>query len=190
MPILTENWHTWYIGGVNSESRLWFLKFLPQIHFWANLGPKSQSCLFCLKIGTHDISKILILISTLVFWICEPKPISGQIWANKVKVVQFSWKLAHRVSRRYWFLFRHFELKKSKLFLLPEKWHTRTVYRRCWFLFWYYFSQISNLNLGDADSYSEISFLKIHFLDKFESKNLNSSLCLEAGTQSILRMWL
>ena len=44
----------------------------------------------------------------------------------------------------------------------------------------------------DADSYFEIRFLKfqtyIHFLDKFESKKLNSPLCLEAGTQSILRM--
>ena len=32
----------------------------PKIHFWANLGPKIQSCPFCLKIGTHSISRILI----------------------------------------------------------------------------------------------------------------------------------
>ena len=28
----------------------------PKIHFWANLEPKSWSCLFCLEIGTHGIS--------------------------------------------------------------------------------------------------------------------------------------
>ena len=32
----------------------------PKIHFWANLGPKIQSCPFCLKIGTHSISRMLI----------------------------------------------------------------------------------------------------------------------------------
>ena len=46
--------------------------------------------------------------------------------------------------------------------------------------------------LEDADSYSEISFLNfqtnIHFMGKFESKKLNSQTCLEAGTQSVLRM--
>ena len=26
-PFFTENWHTWYIGGVDSESRLRILKF-------------------------------------------------------------------------------------------------------------------------------------------------------------------
>ena len=66
----------------------------------------------------------------------------------------------------------------------------------------------------DADSYFDvISFLKFQtlilsmlililglvlwsskpnsiFLGKFESRKLNSLLCLEAGTQSILKMWL
>ena len=45
----------------------------------------------------------------------------------------------------------------------------------CWFLFWDYFPEIPNLN---------------PFLRKFESKKLNSPLCLEAGRQSILRMLL
>ena len=117
----------------------------PKTHFWANFGRKSQSCSFFLKIGTHCILTMLILIPTLVFWIANPKSIFGQIWTEKVKVVCFAWNLAHP---RY----------------------------RYWFLFWYQFSQILNLNLEDADSYSEISFLKfqtqIHFLDKFESNNL------------------
>ena len=39
----------------------------PKIHFWANLGQKSQSFLFCLETGMHGISRMLILIPTLVF---------------------------------------------------------------------------------------------------------------------------
>ena len=79
----------------------------PKIHFWANLGPKIQSCPFCLKIGTHGISRMLILIPTLVFWISNPNFLFGQIWAKKVKVVRFNWKLAHMISRGCWFLFQH-----------------------------------------------------------------------------------
>ena len=148
MSILTENWHTWYFGGVDSESRLRFLKFQPQnpflgkfgpknskfclkigahsisrmlipnpdlnfsnfdpkIHFWANLGPKIQSCPFCLKIGTYGISRMLILIPTLAFWISNPIFLFGQISAKNVKVVRFNWKLAQMISRECWFLFQH-----------------------------------------------------------------------------------
>ena len=147
---MNESWHTWYIGVVESESILRFLKIRPQnpfmgkfgpknsklpflseigthsiswmlipnpdldfwnfdpkIHFWANLDPKIQSCPFCLKIGTHGISRMLILIPTLVFWISNPNFLFGQIWAKKVKVVRFNWKLAHMISRGCWFLFQH-----------------------------------------------------------------------------------
>ena len=79
----------------------------PKIHFWANLGRKRQRCSSFVKIGTHGISRMLILIPTLVFWISIPNSIFGQIWAEKVKVVPFAWKLADRVSRGCWFLFRH-----------------------------------------------------------------------------------
>ena len=41
-PILTENWHTWYIGDVNSESRLRFLKSRPQNPFLGKFGPKKS----------------------------------------------------------------------------------------------------------------------------------------------------
>ena len=92
--IFTENWHTWHLGSADSE-------FLP------NLGRKSQRYPFCLKIGTHDISRMLILVPTWVFWISNPKSIFGQIWTKKVKVAHFGWKLAYRVSRGCWFLFRH-----------------------------------------------------------------------------------
>ena len=153
MSILTENWHTWYIGAADSKSRLRFLKFRPQNPFLGKFGPKIQSCSFWLKLGTHGISRMLILIPTLVFWISNPNFLFGQIWAKKVKVVQFGWKLAHRVSRQCWFLFRHyfsqfptlnpfldkFGSKNSKLFILTKNWHT-----------WY---------IEDADSYSDNSFL-------------------------------
>ena len=67
----------------------------PKILFWTNLGRKILSCSFWLKIGTHGISRMLILISTIVFWIANPKSIFGQIWAEKVKAVCFAWNLAH-----------------------------------------------------------------------------------------------
>ena len=67
----------------------------PKIHFLGNLGKKSQSCSFCLKIGTHGISSMLILISKLVFWVYDQKSIFRQIWVKKVKNVRFVWKLEY-----------------------------------------------------------------------------------------------
>ena len=67
LSVLPENWHTWYLEDLNSYFNISFQNFQPKIHFWANLGQKTQSCLFCLKIGTHGISRMLILISILVF---------------------------------------------------------------------------------------------------------------------------
>ena len=165
--------HFWAILGRKSQNCLFFLKidtrviltmliFIPTLVFWISdpkyifgqIGTKkSKNCLFCVKIGTHFISRLLILVPTLVFWISKPKSIFGQIWIEKLKVVQFGWKLAHRVSRRCWFLFRHyfsqfptlnpfldkFGPKNSKLFILTKNWHT-----------WY---------IEDADSYSDNSFL-------------------------------
>ena len=73
-----------------------------------NLGSKIQSCPFCLKIGTHGISRMLILIPTLVSWISNPNFLFGQIWNQKIKVFRFFWKLARMPSWRCWFLFQHF----------------------------------------------------------------------------------
>ena len=135
----------------------------PNIHFWGNLGRKSQSCLFCLNFGTHVISRILILILTLVFWISfigKPKFIYWQIWAEKVKVLNIDWKFAHRVPRQCRLLFRHYFSQfptqinfwanlgwKSQSCLFFQKigtrthththTHTETVSRRCWFLLLY-----------------------------------------------------
>ena len=51
----------------------WIQTSDPKIHFWANLDWKRQNCLFCLKLGTHGISRMLILIPALVFWISNQK---------------------------------------------------------------------------------------------------------------------
>ena len=66
----------------------------PKIQFWANFGRKSQSCSFCLKIGTHSISRMLILITTF-----SEFPIQNPFLGK-------------------------FGPKKSKLSVLPENWHT------------------------------------------------------------------
>ena len=42
MSILTENWHLWYFGGVDSKSRLRFLKFRPKNPFLGKFGPKNS----------------------------------------------------------------------------------------------------------------------------------------------------
>ena len=47
------NWHTEYLEDTDFYSDISFLNFQSFIHFWANLGRKSQSCSFCLKIGTY-----------------------------------------------------------------------------------------------------------------------------------------
>ena len=113
-----------------------------KIHYWANLGWKSQSCPYFLKTGTHGILMMLILIPTLFFWISDPKYFLGKIWTKKVNV-----------SRQCWFLFRHyfsqfptlnpfldkFGSKNSNLFILTKNWHT-----------WY---------IEDADPYSDNIFL-------------------------------
>ena len=105
LSVLTRNWYTWYLGSTDSQSGLRFLKFLSQNPFWANLGWKCQSCPFFLKIGTHRILTMSILIPILVFWSSVPKSIFGKVWAKKVKVAQFDWKLTHIVYWGCWFLF-------------------------------------------------------------------------------------
>ena len=96
LSISSENWHIWYLGGADSVlSGLRFLKFRPQNLF---LSRKSQSFPFCLKTGSQRVSRMLILIPTLVLWISNPKSIFGQIWAKKALVVYFSSNLSHRVS--------------------------------------------------------------------------------------------
>ena len=156
------------------------------------MDQKSESCLFCLKIGTHFISRSLILVPTLVFWISKPKSIFVQIWTKKVKVVQFGWKLAHKVSWQCWLLFQHYVFqfptlnpfleklgpKNWKWFILTEHWHT-----------WY---------IEDVDCYSDNSFLNCYPYTRLWTnlgwKSENCLFCLKIGahvhthTQSISKM--
>ena len=60
LSILTKNWHTWYFGGLDSESRLRFLKFRPQNPFLDKFGPKNSKLSVCQNIGAHSISRMLI----------------------------------------------------------------------------------------------------------------------------------
>ena len=134
-----------------------FLKFWPQNPFLANLGLKSQSCPFCLKIDTHGISEMLILIPTLVFWISNP---NFPFWANMAQKIQsclLCLKIGtHGISRMliliptlvFWiwnpnFLLGKFGPNKSKLSVLTENWQA------CY--------------LEDTGSYSNISFINFQF---------------------------
>ena len=189
LSVLTENWHTWYLGSADSESGLGFLKFnlifvgrksqscafflnigthgiltmlilIPTYIFWISdpisifgqIGcQKSQNCSFCLKIGTRVIWSWLILVPTLVLWISRPKFIFGQIWTEKLKAVQFSSNLAHRMSRRCWFLFRHFSVSNPKSFFEQIWVENVKVVHFEW--------KLTHMDLEDADSYSNNSFL-------------------------------
>ena len=160
-------WTCWF------RIQTWIFEILTQNPFLGKFGPKSQGCPFFLKISTRGISKMLLLIPTLAFWIYNPKSIFGQIWAKKVKVVHFGWKLAHIVSCGCPFLFRHyffqfptlnpflskFGPKKSKLFVLPENWHLEY--------------------LKDVDSYSDTSFGA-----NLVWKSQSCLLCLKIGTHT------
>ena len=165
MSILIENWHIWYIAGVDSESRLKFLKFRPKIYFWANLGPKIRSCLFCLKIGAHSISWMLIPNPDLDFYNFNPKI---HFWANldpKIQSCPFCLKIGTHSISILWIsnsnvLFGQIWAKKSKMFVLTENGDI-----------WY---------LASADSKSGLRFSKswpqYSFLGKFGLKNSKLSV--------------
>ena len=57
----------WSLGGADTKSRLRFLKFRPQNPFFGKFRLKKSKLLFWMKIDTHGISRIRILIPTLVF---------------------------------------------------------------------------------------------------------------------------
>ena len=95
---LPENWHAWYLGHADSKSGLKFLKFRPKNPFLGKLGPKKSK--LSLKIGTHSISSMLILIPRLVFRIFNPKSTFGQIWVKKSQRFSFCLKIGtHSISR-------------------------------------------------------------------------------------------
>ena len=100
MSILTDNWHIWYFGGADSEARLKFLKFRPQNLFLGKFGPKNSKFPFCLKIGAHSISRMLISNPDLDFWNFDP---NIHFWVNldpKTRSCLFCLKIGtHCISR-------------------------------------------------------------------------------------------
>ena len=77
-----------------------FWNFEPNIHFWANLGPKIQSILRCLKIGAHSISRMLIPNLDSDFWNSDPKIAFGANLCPKIQSCAFCHNIsAHSISR-------------------------------------------------------------------------------------------
>ena len=62
---------------------------------WAYNIIEKKLKLFVLPENWQSVSRIMILIPTLVFWISNPKSIFVEIWSEKVKTICFAWKLAH-----------------------------------------------------------------------------------------------
>ena len=82
----------------NLDIDFWY--FEPKINFWANLGQKIQSCLFCLKSGAHSISTMLIPNPDLKFRNSNPKI---HLWANlgaKNGSCTFCLKIGAHISSR------------------------------------------------------------------------------------------
>ena len=136
---MTENWHAWYLGGADSKSWLRFLKFRPQNPFLVKFEPKkSKLSVFPGNWRTWYLDNADSDFN-ISFRISNPKSMFGKIWAKKVKVVRFAWKLSHKVSRGCWSLFQHkfsefqnlnqflskFGPKKSKLSILAENCHRK-----------------------------------------------------------------
>ena len=156
LSVLTENWHTCYLEVQIPNPDFNFWNSDPRIHFWVNLGWKSQSFPFFLKIGTYGILMMLILIPKLVFWISDPKYIFGKTWTKNVYVAQFGRKLAHGVSRRCWFLFQRYFFELPTLNPFFGKFGLKAVY----FAWKLAHSHIHKQYLKDVDCYFDISFPK------------------------------
>ena len=156
LSVLTENWRTCYLEVQIPNPDFNFWNSDPRIHFWVNLGWKSQSFSFFLKIDTYGILMMLILIPKLVFWISDPKYIFGKTWTKKVNVAQFGRKLAHGVSRRCWFLFQRYFFELPTLNPFFGKFGLKTVY----FAWKMAHSHIHKQYLKDVDCYFDISFPK------------------------------
>ena len=144
---MTENWHTWYSGGVD------FWSSYPKINFWANLGPKIQSCLSCLKIGAHSISRMQIPIQDLEFWNSNPKSHFCTNLGPKSQSCSLFLKIGmHSVLTMliliptlvFWIpksksIFRQIWAQKFKVVCFVWK-LLHMVSERCWFLFQHQFS--------------------------------------------------
>ena len=77
--VLFENWHTWYLEDANPYSKISFYEFPTLNSLLGKYWPKKSKLSFCLKIGSHGISRMLIVISTFAFWISNHKK---NFWAS------------------------------------------------------------------------------------------------------------
>ena len=111
-----------YLYFQNSDSKL---------HFWANLGRKSQICPFCLKIIYRVFRRCWFL-----FW----------------HFLLFLFPTLNSFLGK-------FGIRNSKLSVLPENWHTHSISRMRILNWTLVFSNFKPKS-WDAESYSEIIFLK------------------------------
>ena len=140
--VLAENWRSRYLGGADSDSGLRFLIFWSQNPSLGKFGlKKSKFSVFPENWhawylgGVNSESGLRFLKFRFL------KSIFGQIWNEKIKFLHIDWKLAHRVSGGFWFLFRHYF--GPKIQISP---------------FWLKIGT-NGRNIKEADSYSEIRFL-------------------------------
>ena len=99
LSVLPENWHPWYLEDAHSYSDISFLNCQPKTRFWANLGQKMPKISDLPGIDAHCISRMDILIPTLVFWISKPKPTFRQSYTYEVKLPVSSDATTQRISR-------------------------------------------------------------------------------------------
>ena len=152
--ILTENWQTLYLEGADSKSGLTFLEFRPQNPFVSKFGPKKSKLFFLPEIGPYGISRMLILIPTLVFSISNLKSIFGQISAKKSQKCLFCLKIGIQSISRilvliatlvFWIskpksIFGQIWVEKPKFSILTN------IYWGSWFLFWHNCNICDNCN--------------------------------------------
>ena len=136
LSILTENWHTWYFGEADSQSRLRFLKFRPQNQFLGKFGPKNSKLsilsenwqIWYLKdADSHSNIIFLNFKSQFPCWAnLGSKTQSCPVWL-KIGTQSVSTLLIHiptffSVLNHKSFLDK-FGQKNLKLFILTENWH-------------------------------------------------------------------
>ena len=104
LSVLSENWCTKSLKDADSKSRLKILKFRPQNPFLGTFGPKNLKLSIFSENWYTWYLKDADSYSKLVYWFSNRNFLFGQIWAKKVKVVHFNWKLVHMVcwKCRFW----------------------------------------------------------------------------------------
>ena len=99
---MTENWHTWYIGGVDFQSRLRFLKLRPQNPFLGKFGPKNSK-LFVLSENWYTLYlKDADPESGLRFLkFRHQNSFLGKFWSEKSKLFVFLEKIVLSFRKRF-----------------------------------------------------------------------------------------